>query len=105
MWRKRLMLDKPYGHDILFPMSPSTVKIEHYDPGGLSRWEDLVECGTNFFIVITFDWLAVWLDPVFGLIVTMVLILLPFLAGKLRFRFFPRRPGSITISYEPAEIR
>lgn len=75
IWRKRLLLDEPYGYDILCPMSPSTLKIEHHDPGGLSRWEDWVECAVNLLIVMTFIWLAAWLDPVFGLLVTIAGVL------------------------------
>ncbi len=102
IWRKRLLTPQ-YGYDRLIPTSPSTLKVEHHDPGGLVWWEDLAEIVLNLFCLLISCWVATMISPAFGGIWAFV-SLLGLFSSRLRFRFFERRPSSITIRYEPANI-
>ncbi|MBV9223228.1 MAG: hypothetical protein JOY85_04320 [Acidobacteriaceae bacterium] len=105
IWRKRLLGPACYGYDILVPMSPSTLKVEHHDPGGLLWWEDLAEIGLNVFGFLALIVGAGRMDPLFGgLCLLIFCFLLPFVVSRWRFKLFRRRPPSVTTSYQPTEI-
>jgi hypothetical protein len=105
IWRKRLFGPALYGYDVFTPLSPSTLKVEHHDPGGLLWWEELAEIISNLFVFLALIVGAGRMDPLFGgLCLLAFCLLLPFLVGRWRFKLFRRRPPSVTTSYEPAEI-
>jgi hypothetical protein len=90
-------------------MSLSTMKIERHNPGGLLWWEDLLELGINLAILFGTIYVSLRIDPVFGVLWTLLCVLIAgpvaaFAGLKLRFKFFERRPSSVTVRYEPANI-
>ena len=107
IWRKRLFA-QPYGYDIILPMSPSTMKIERHDPGGLAWWEELAEIGINIAGLILTGWLTSLVDPVFSALWLVLLLLALGISATVRsnlgFKIFKRRQKSVTVRYEPASI-
>jgi hypothetical protein len=104
-WRKKLLLSTSYGHDTITPMSPSTLKIERHDPGGLYYWQDLAEIGINILFFSATIWLASLINPAYAVIWTIVCVTAFAVTNlDLRFKFFTPRPKTVSIRYIPAEI-
>jgi hypothetical protein len=103
-WRKRLLLSTSHGYDRITPMSPSTLRIERHDPGGLRFWQELAEFGINILFFGATIWVASLIDPTFAVIWTILCALFAFTNIGLRFKFFTPRPRTVSVRYEPAEI-
>ena len=102
LWRK-WFLSTRYGYDILIPLSPSTMKIERHEPGGLLGWKAAAETSATGVVYLGILWVAFHWEPLFGALFSMVTLALCMFAGEwMQLKFFVRRAPTVTIRYEPA---
>jgi hypothetical protein len=88
------------------PMSSHAMELKKHYLGGLWWWQSLIEVALNALIILATIWMACRIGPegfpvlwilVFGLAFTIA-------PRLVTFRFFTRRPPSLTITCEPACI-
>jgi hypothetical protein len=93
------------AYDVVTPMSPSTMKVQRRQPGGLLWWQTLSEVAFNFSLFLATIYLAMWINPAFAIIwVVMCSLICMTNVDLLRFKLFARRKESVSTRFEPAEI-
>jgi hypothetical protein len=88
------------------PLSPHAMEVRKHDLGGLWWWQSLIEIALNALIILATIWMACRIGPEgFPVLWILVLGFAFIMAPRLvTFRFFTRRPPSLTITCEPACI-